>query len=1278
MALNEIYRDLRDSILNRQIDLYAAAQQKPSLAPLRAVLALFNIDATYVLTDAQLAQPGAVTLTGRGTWALRNAATTSNVSASLTIISAGGQDVFTLSLSITDPHWTFSTTFQNLPETEVLLEETGTVGYADSFLKDLSLGQPVFSASNDAPAGEGSLHLAGYLSPSGVFAKYEALFAPWPLRLEGRVTLPPTANDPPSMDLRAVSPALSFNLLGASLHNAGLNLVVVNDLEQTVWGRTSFSVVNVVASLDFGSIHGEVSVVLLASDANWRFRATFDPPAGLGQSLTEVAALLDVPLDSLVVPQGFDEWSGFGISELEFVVAAPTGPGSLPSVDYSAITLASSKEWNPPIPYVRVRDVGTRWVVGTTRVGGSDEHYIGGSVYGTVRFGPEMRAPSPRTVLRDPDQIPADPISFNIDILAYVPQFIIVGSLRAGDMIPIGDAFTYYFGNPGPPTQTGMKITALDFAADPALRTYDATAVMTMDWTVPLLGTVSITLQGLLFNISVSQGSITGAIVGQFALKGLTPEPDEDDVPYFYVGAEYTGSDLLDGWIFRGGLYPDTTVDLARLAFNFLGVTPPASLPSVQLEALSAEFATTSKRYHVAGKVVGRWTPRLFGSELNISASAAVDIRRAVPEQPAEGTLVGRFAINKIAVEVGITLDVEEPTYTFRIEFGELWISAVTGWRGEAPNRHQAITVQLGGVTLGGILEYLVNLAAPTIGYRLEPPWDILNRIELSRFKLLIDPTENLVELTYDADLDLTIMRVDKIGVRYVRREGEPSVNLVLYGQLLGKQYTDKPLSWDVVNDPPPSIGAGGETLLDVRYLGVGQRVTPRAQFPDTVRGSLDLLAQTMKPPADPSTNPLQQPTGQGLRFAADSEWLIGIDLTLLDTIDLGIIFNDPRLYGLSVGLRGERAGSFAGLQFEILYKKITDDIGMFRVELQLPEAFRRFDFGEVSVTLGVIVVEVYTNGNFLIDLGFPHERNYDRSFTVEVFPFIGRGGLYFGVLNGSTSRRVPRIANGTFAPVLEVGVGLAVGVGKEISVGPLSGGIYVQVEVIFQGVFAWFNPASSAVAPAKFYWAQGVAAIHGKLYGKVDFGVIKVSATVEAYAQASVVFEAYKPTIFRLDVEVSVEADVEILFVSVSFSFSAELDVSFTVGGEQTTPWILDAGQSQATQRRLRSNVLPALRPRPALRERILSEQHLTNMRLDGRLVASAADPCSDYVLNWNPTLAVFNSPRPVALTMLPAFSLTQVPVNWDGTRPPNPAPQYRVAFVLFAPNGVPPRAAP
>ncbi|TEB41199.1 hypothetical protein D0809_26740, partial [Flavobacterium circumlabens] len=122
----------------------------------------------------------------------------------------------------------------------------------------------------------------------------------------------------------------------------------------------------------------------------------------------------------------------------------------------------------------------------------------------------------------------------------------------------------------------------------------------------------------------------------------------------------------------------------------------------------------------------------------------------------------------------------------------------------------------------------------------------------------------------------------------------------------------------------------------------------------------------------------------------------------------IAAVFNDPNMYGLLIGVSPD-AGAFKNLQFEILYKKINDAIGMYQIDLQLPDQFRHLEFGAVSVTLPLIGVKVYTNGNFYLDFGFPASiTDFSRSFSVQVFPFLGFGGFYFGYLSGATSSNVP------------------------------------------------------------------------------------------------------------------------------------------------------------------------------------------------------------------------------------------------------------------------------
>ncbi len=63
--------------------------------------------------------------------------------------------------------------------------------------------------------------------------------------------------------------------------------------------------------------------------------------------------------------------------------------------------------------------------------------------------------------------------------------------------------------------------------------------------------------------------------------------------------------------------------------------------------------------------------------------------------------------------------------------------------------------------------------------------------------------------------------------------------------------------------------------------------------------------------------------------------------------------------------------------------------------------------------------------------MGFPVGLDFSRSFSIQALPFVGYGGFYFALLNGSTSKRVPKITNGTFSPVISSGSPFFAGAGQ-------------------------------------------------------------------------------------------------------------------------------------------------------------------------------------------------------------------------------------------------------
>ncbi|MDT3395914.1 LysM peptidoglycan-binding domain-containing protein [Streptomyces sp. B1866] len=470
---------------------------------------------------------------------------------------------------------------------------------------------------------------------------------------------------------------------------------------------------------------------------------------------------------------------------------------------------------------------------------------------------------------------------------------------------------------------------------------------------------------------------------------------------------------------------------------------------------------------------------------------------------------------------------------------------------------------------LGDLLNDLVHLVDPTHDIGLPAPWDKLLAIDLDALvlKFSVGGGTQKVTLDYQTAIDLGFVSISGISLVYTRTRPakgalRSTVRFALDATFLGVKYgsgSDRPaLGWDAVNGSPPAVPGKGGGLLDISYTGLGQHIA-LSSAPSTIEGVMKALREHATPVQPGARPPLD---GTGLRFDESAGWLIGAQFSVMDTVAISAIFNDPNLYGVLVGLSGEKARVFAGLKFEILYRKISEKLGVYHTELKLPDAMRTLEFGAVSLTLPVAVLDIYTNGDFRIDLGFPRGLDFTDSFCLQVFPFIGYGGFYLAVLDGATSSRVPRISNGGWAPVIEFGVGLSVGVGKTIQEGILAGGLSVTVTGIVEGVLAWFNPTQPA-PKSEYFSLHGTIAVVGRLFATVDFAVVKASVDVTAYLTAALVVESYKPIYIEASASVSVQVSLKIVFVTVHFSFRATIHASFTIGEASPTPWQLAHGVS-------------------------------------------------------------------------------------------------------------------
>ncbi|MBI3422134.1 MAG: LysM peptidoglycan-binding domain-containing protein [Acidobacteria bacterium] len=601
------------------------------------------------------------------------------------------------------------------------------------------------------------------------------------------------------------------------------------------------------------------------------------------------------------------------------------------------------------------------------------------------------------------------------------------------------------------------------------------------------------------------------------------------------------------------------------------------------------------------------------------------------------GTQILGFKNCAIMVNIGAGTDPKTYTATLDgiVSLGplEMQVDAVLSNQQDC-----VLTMHLVNETVGSMLNHLVHLVDPTFDIKFPSPWDKLLEISLDALVLQLNLTKGTLNLTYDTSLDLGFIDITGIALTYTKgTSAASSVQIELEGKFLGQSFggaSGNPgLGWDAINQSPPSVPGKGDQIFDLQYAGLGQYIAFKGDQPATIAAVMKALHDSVTP-AQAGQLPDFGADGS-LVFSQDSNWLIGAQFSVLGTLSISAIFNDPNLYGILIQLSGEKARIFAGLSFEILYRKISDNLGVYHIELKLPDAMRNLQFGEVSVTLPIIVLDVYTNGNFRVDFGFPKGLDFSNSFALQVFPFVGYGGFYFALLDGATSTRVPKISNGTFSPVIEFGVALSIGVGKTIDEGILSGGITVTVIGILQGVLGWFNPTQPA-PKEMYYWFQGSISIVGKLYATINFAIISASLDVTAYATVTLTIEAHQPIYIELSAGVSVRLSVKILFFTIHLSFSANVHASFTIGHATPTPWVLADGSGASSSK----GALRQLRGQQTLHSTVLRHAGYARALRSARVAALLANSTSN--LDW-PAVLVFSQVQTLTLRALPSFTKSE-----------------------------------
>lgn len=781
-----------------------------------------------------------------------------------------------------------------------------------------------------------------------------------------------------------------------------------------------------------------------------------------------------------------------------------------------------------------------------------------------------------------------------VTVLGTYPPFKVNGGLSDG-VIELSDLLALF----GAELDLETSVTLLDFNVQPNEKFYQLDTILEAD--KPLNIADLFTINKLTFNVVHNSGTNEISIGGVFVVL-----PESMKIGLTLQSSYATGN----GWTFSG-TQTSGALEIGQLLTFYINPTwQPADGFNYAIDGLGFKINTQTKYWSFSGKTAKPWEIEFL--DLKVSGNAQVAYGKKDKDTP-----VGYFGnvhatVNWIGIELEAFYDFDPKVKSYGVTWGILKGVVTNTGTAQAPN-YKAELGFTESTTIGSMIETMVSWATGT-KFGLSAPWNILDSIPLNNLKLTYDFTKKQVGFSLDiGPISLGFATIKSIGVTYKSNQPKPEDNGVivnLEGSFLWQDDSSEPLTWDAAKpETTPAPSGQGNKYLDLRLLAMGQHVTiPGFQNVEKVQDAIKIMSEL------PDTDPGKIPD---IQLDANSNWLIGMDFGVLKLgddkkknqalasasdasqyfITLQMVFNDPNLYALRLALEGEPARIFKGLDFQILYKKISDTIGVYKAEIALPTIMRKIQLGQVNLTLPIFGIELFTNGDFQVDIGFPWKEDFSRSFIFQTLiwtpvgipiPVMGSAGVYFGKLSSATTNKVPDATNGTFNPVLVFGFGMQFGLGYDFEAGVLKAGFSLTVVAILEGVLAKFNPYqlgttsasnNAQVAEAYYFWFRGTVGIIGKLYGSVDFAIIKAELNIDIRILAQMTFSPYDPIVLQLSASVSVSLKVKInlgLFkITMSFSFSASIKQSVTIKAiASNPPWQTETNAKMLTA----SNQIPRL----------------------------------------------------------------------------------------------------
>lgn len=463
------------------------------------------------------------------------------------------------------------------------------------------------------------------------------------------------------------------------------------------------------------------------------------------------------------------------------------------------------------------------------------------------------------------------------------------------------------------------------------------------------------------------------------------------------------------------------------------------------------------------------------------------------------------------------------------------------------------------GWTAGGGFKLGVKFAAPSSdGLHV----DLFGALKLDIEEVKLCSNEN----------DLYLLRLKKIRLTVMGVELPDPEEFDLSG-IIFAQPGNK-IAWFIAATKKNSTEPDKDDLV----LGVGQRVglsKDQYQGITKVEEGIAKVKQVFEKNLDPCTK-----KGPVFDFyKTENNWLLASERILpkewAKVVDLKFIFNDPTLYGVHLGFNSK---ALKGLGVDIIYKKLSDSLGVWSLEIQIPSQFRNIEMGGASVTLPNIGVEIYTDGGWKVDVGFPRGADFSRSCLIQVRPFVGWAGIYLMKARSASLTLFKSVFTDQASSglvILQAGFALRIGLGAYIDKGIFFAGASISVYGILEGAFA-FEKGDEGLGqffPNHFALMGRVGAI-AEMVGYVDFTIVKVSVYLILRVEVGVLLiyldrdvtgpdnvrrkAGLQPVTLYIEGSVRVKVEVTIacikifrrrFCIKVHYSFEASVRFQYTLG---------------------------------------------------------------------------------------------------------------------------------